>query len=294
MCQPLVPGKVCHCVNHLYLGRSCQPLVPGYVSATCTWEGVSLCQPLVPREVLSTTCTWVCVSHLYLGRCVTVNHLYLGRSCQPLVPGYVSATCTWEGVSLCQPLVPREVLSTTCTWVCVSHLYLGRCVTVSTTCSWEGVCQPLVPGKVCHCVKHLYLGKCMSTTFTWEGVLRTTCTHTYTYTCHLYLGRCVTVWSTCTWVGVCQALVPRKVCQALVPGKVCHCVKHLFLKKKSWCYYLPGMELKVGSNIMISLCILLLLIRHMHFIFFVYVYIVSCYIRITFVNIITLDYFVLI
>ena len=53
------------------------------------------------------------------------------------------------------------------------------------------------------------------------------------------------------------------------------------------------MELKVGSNIMISLCILLLLIRHMHFIFFVYVYIVSCYIRITFVNIITLDYFVL-
>ena len=56
------------------------------------------------------------------------------------------------------------------------------------------------------------------------------------------------------------------------------------------------MELKVGSNIKVPLYIyiLLLLIRHMYFIFFVYtVYIVSCYICITFGNIITLDYFVL-
>ena len=61
---------------------------------------------------------------------------------------------------------------------------------------------------------------------------------------------------------------------------------------------LGGMELRVGSNIMISFplySILPLLIRHRYFFFLcvcVYICIFSCYICITFMNIITFEYFV--
>ena len=49
--MPLVPGKVCHCVKHLYLGRCVSSTcTQESVSSTCTWEGVSLCQALVPEE----------------------------------------------------------------------------------------------------------------------------------------------------------------------------------------------------------------------------------------------------
>ena len=59
---------------------------------------------------------------------------------------------------------------------------------------------------------------------------------------------------------------------------------------------LGGMELRVGSNIMIFFLSYIppVLIRHMYFIFFVYIFIciVSSYICITFMNIITFDYYV--
>ena len=138
-------------------------------------------------------------------------------------------------VLVCQSLLHRIV--------CVKHLYLGRCVTMSSTCTWEGVCQPLVPGKVCHCqpfvprevhhcVKHLYLGRCVSTTCTWEGVCQPLVPGKVCHCqplvprevrhCvkHLYLGRCVS--TTCTWENV-------SLCHPLVPGKVCHYVNDLFL-----------------------------------------------------------------
>ena len=90
----------------------------------------------------------------------------------------------------------------------------------------------------------------------------------------------------CVCMCVC-ACVRARACVCMC---VCVCVCVL---GAGW--GLGWLELRVGSNIMILFSlyyILPLLIRHMYFMLFVYICIVSSYICITFMNIITFDYFV--